>query len=122
MPRFFSEVIQGLRRQPAYLLVFGLALIVSYYLGPLLIEQNPILAVAVIALPFLLTGLVVYLVERRSVVLDSVEDRETLSQLHNERKAIREVLGGAVENEQTTYFVYPEVLADGLATLDKKPI
>lgn len=120
--RLFNEVIRGLRRQPAYLLVFSLALIVSGYLGPLLIKQTPILAVAAMALPVLLAGLVVFLVERRSVVLDSVEDRETLSELHDERKAIREVLGGAVENERTTYFVYSELLANGLTTLDKKPI
>ncbi len=124
--RSFSEVIQGLAPQPAYLLVFGLALIVSIYFGPLLIKQNPTLAVAGIALPFLLAGLVVFLVERRverrSVVLDSVEDRQALSELHNEGEAIREVLGGAVENERPTHFVYPVVLADSFSTLDNKRI
>ncbi len=107
MINLWNNVINGLKREPAYLLAFSLALLI-FTMGKD-IRENQWLAALMIGGAFGLTAFSIYLVEitkRTSLYLSSQEERHSLSDLRGQRNAIRVVFEGLVDDQNPRCIVY----------------
>ncbi len=97
-PDAVKEIIKGLAGERAYLLVFGLALILAAGAFASRLTSTQVLA-----------GFSIFVVERRkrlSVPVQSPAQRKRLLAVPEQEVAIRGLLGGLVDNDTDTYFVY----------------
>jgi hypothetical protein len=118
-----SRVVDGLRREPAYLLVFGLALLLTA--GAFASRLNAWQATLVAAGAFVLAGFAIWLVEQgkqRSLPVHSEEQKQRLMPLPDQELAARDVLEGLVDNGSDTYFVYSSTKVDGFVDGEGRPI
>jgi hypothetical protein len=118
-----GEIIKGLATEPAYLLVFGLALLLS--VGAFASRLSATQAALASTGAFVLAGFSISLVERRkrlSVPVTTVEQRVRLSPLPDEEAAIQGVLETLVDNTSDTYFVYSSTDVEYFVDYDGKRI
>ena len=118
-----GTIAKGLSQEPAYLLVYGLVLLVS---GGAWATGLPPLWAAITTLGALgLGGFSIFLVERgkrSSLPVDSREQRARLSRLPAQENAIQGVLDGLVDNEADTTFVYSSTLVERFIDYEGKAI
>jgi hypothetical protein len=118
-----SGIIKGLTREPAYLLVFGLAFLLSA--GAWVANLTPTLTALTTLGAFSLAALALFLVERRrrsALPVESPAQRARLAELPREESAIRGVLEGIAEESADVSFVYSSTLVDRFIDYKGKPI
>lgn len=105
-----TSIAEGLRGQPAYLLVFG-ALVVILGGGAGAVAFNNWTGALVVIVPtVVLLVLIIFIVERNRPASVPVPpptvDQESLPGLSQLRRAMSDVLGEMIDNSKKTYFVY----------------
>jgi hypothetical protein len=118
-----SGIIKGLTREPAYLLVFGLAFLLSA--GAWVANLTPILTALTTLGAFSLAALALFLVERRkrsALPVESPAQRARLAEFPREESAIRGVLEGIADESAEVSFVYSSTLVDRFIDYRGKPI
>ena len=121
--RSVGEIINGLRREPSYLLVFGLAFLLT--IGAFASRLNATQATLVAAAAFVLAGYSIWLVERRkrlSLPVRSEAQKERLMPLPDQEAATRGVLERLVDNGSDTYFVYSSTTVEHFVDSDGRRI
>lgn len=123
MDKSVRGIVKGLTQEPAYLLVFGLLLVVT--IGAFASRLSAGLAALVTLGAFLLAAFAIALVERgksRALPVQSKGQLARLLDLPDEELAIRGVFDGLVDNETDTYFVYSSTGVKGYVDYDGKDI
>jgi len=120
--KIYAAITKGLNRQPAYLLVYGLAFMICTG-AAIYLKENPQLVGALIFGTIVLAGFTIYLVENRTTVrTTSSEEHRSISTLRDERTSIKGVFEGLVDNDSVTYFVYSNTPVKGFYDHDWQPI
>lgn len=118
----YAAITKGLKRQPAYLLVFGLAFMICTG-AAIYLKENPQLVGALIFGTIVLAGFAIYLVENHTGVRTiSSEEQRSVSRFRDEQTPIKGVFEGLVDNDSVTYFVYSNTPVKGFYDHDWQPI
>jgi hypothetical protein len=120
--KIYTIITKGLKRQPAYLLVFGIVFIICTG-AAIYLYKYPLPASLLIFFTIVLAGFAIYLVENRTAVrTTSAEEQRDVSTFREERTPIKDVFEGLVDNDSVTYFVYSNTPVKEFYDHDGNPI
>jgi hypothetical protein len=109
---FHNRTIEALSRKPAYVLVFGIAVLI-FVPSAVTIREDDTLVMLVLAL-FALSGVSIVLVEwRQAVPVTGTDERRGLALLKDERAAARTLLGPIADDNADLTFVYSSTPVSG---------